>query len=349
MHRFGARSRSDGLSTWRRTGVHGHVPAATFGLEVRAEHPFADEARAFGRPLRGDVVDVCVELDRHEVEGSAECTKPLQPPALLQQLLADASMPIMGCSLSYDVIGRGYTLVRRADPRLAKAIWRALGDARSVLNVGAGAGAYEPENREVTAVEPSAAMIAQRPPTAAPVVQAGAEELPFPDNSFDAVMAILSDHHWRDRKQGLLELRRVARQRVVLFNADPAEAERFWLTTDYLPGFLRLIPEPYRQPGFWAEELAARLGDVRLERFAIPHDCLDGFYAAYWRRPTAYLRAEVRAGISLFARLKDDDVEEALRTLAHDLDTGAWHRRHCALLNLGELDLGYRVVLAELR
>jgi SAM-dependent methyltransferase len=272
---------------------------------------------------------------------------PLQPAALLQKLLADASMPTVSRLLSYDVIGRGYTLVRRADPRLAKAIWEALGDARSVLNVGAGAGAYEPENREVTAVEPSAAMIAQRPATAAPVVQAGAEELPFPDNGFDAVMAILSDHHWRDRKQGLRELRRVARQRVVLFNADPAAAERFWLTTDYLPSFLGLIPERYRQPGFWAEELADWLGDVRLEPFAIPHDCLDGFYAAYWRRPTAYLRAEVRAGISIFARLKDADVDEALQALRYDLDTGAWHRRHRALLNYGELDLGYRVVLAE--
>jgi SAM-dependent methyltransferase len=306
-----------------------------------------DEARAFGRPRTGDVVDVCVELDPHELWGSAEWTKALQPPALLRQLLADATMPTLSGWLSYDVIGRGYTLVRRADPRLAKAIWGALGDARTVLNVGAGAGAYEPKNREVTAVEPSAAMIAQRPESAAPVVQAEAEELPFPDNSFDAVMAILSDHHWRDRKRGLLELRRVARKRVVLFNADPAQAGRFWLTTDYLPGFLRLIPEPYRQPGFWAEELADRLGDIRLEPFPIPHDCQDGFYAAYWRRPTAYLRAEVRAGISIFARLKDEDVDEALRALQGDLDSGAWHRRHRTLLNLGELDLGYRIVLAQ--
>jgi SAM-dependent methyltransferase len=251
-------------------------------------------------------------------------------------------------SLSYDAIGRGYTLVRQADPRLARAIWRALGEARTVLNVGAGAGAYEPRDREVTAVEPSATMIAQRPSTAAPVVRASAEQLPFPDKSFDAAMAILSDHHWRDRQQGLRELGRVARERVVLFNADPAQAQRFWLTSEYLRGFLRLIPQRYRQPGFWAQQLARQLGTVRLQTFPIPHDCLDGFYAAYWRRPSAYLRAEVRSGISLFARLNGDEVERGLQALKDDLDSGTWQRRHAALHKLDQLDLGYRVVIADL-
>ena len=149
---------------------------------------------------------------------------------------------------AYDRIGQDYGEHRRADPRIAAQIEAALGDARSVLNVGAGTGSYEPAGREVTAVEPSAAMIAQRPAGSAPAVQAGAEALPLEDDSFDAAMAILSDHHWGDRAAGLREMQRVARRRVLILNADPAEAESFWLTREYLPGFVELIPEPYRQP-----------------------------------------------------------------------------------------------------
>src|SRR5919198_6304706 len=165
----------------------------------------------------------------------------------------------MASTALYDRIGRGYTDTRRTDPRLAARIWEALGDARTVVNVGAGSGSYEPADREVVAVEPSAAMIAQRPAGAAPVVRASAEELPFPDRSFDAALAVHSDHHWRDRLRGLRELRRVARRRVVLFNVDPAEVGRFWLTSEYLPGSLCLFPERYREPGVWVKELAREL------------------------------------------------------------------------------------------
>jgi SAM-dependent methyltransferase len=248
----------------------------------------------------------------------------------------------------YDTIGTGYTRTRREDPRIRNSIHAALGDARSVLNVGAGAGSYEPRDRDVTAVDPSPVMIAQRPAAAAPALAASAEELPFPDRSFDAAIAVLSDHHWLDRVRGLRELRRVARRRVVLFNADPAQAERFWLTTEYLPEFLRLIPDRYREPGEWAEELARELGAVRVEPVPIPHDCQDGFYGAYWRRPEAYLDRAVREGISVFARLSRSEIDQALMRLRHDLDTGAWRTRHAQLLALDDLDLGYRIVIVEL-
>jgi SAM-dependent methyltransferase len=249
---------------------------------------------------------------------------------------------------TYDSIGVGYTTTRRADPRLAAAIWRSLGDAATVLNVGAGAGAYEPCDRDVLAVEPSSTMIAQRPAEAAPAIRATAERLPFPDKSFEAVTAILTDHHWQDRRRGLHELRRVARRRVVLFNADPALSERFWLTTEYLPGFLRLVPAPYRTPGVWAAELARIFGDVQLEPFPIPHDFSDGFYGAFWRRPRAYLDSRVRAGISVFARLTPREAQRGIEQLRTDLHTGVWQSRHSDLAEIERLDLGYRIVVADL-
>ena len=150
--------------------------------------------------------------------------------------------------------------------------------------MGAGAGSYEPPDLELTAVEPSERMRAQRPPGAAPVVDAHAEDLPFADGSFDAAMAILSDHHWPDHERGLAELRRVARRRVVLFNWDPAAQADSWLVRDYLRGFERLVP-----PGYAIEQTLERLGGGRIEPVPVPHDCRDGFLHAYWRRPRAYL------------------------------------------------------------
>jgi SAM-dependent methyltransferase len=232
--------------------------------------------------------------------------------------------------------------VRREDPRLAARIRAALGDARSVLNVGAGAGAYEPADLEVAAVEPSAVMRAQRPPDAVPAIDAGAEDLPFPDRSFDAAMAILSDHHWGDRDRGLAELRRVARRRVVLLNADPDEVAESWLVRDYLPGFRRLV-----RPGFDLAQTLDALGGGRIEPVPIPHDCTDGFMHAYWRRPQAYLDPQVRAGISVFHLLDRAEVERGVERLAADLASGEWERRNRDLLGLEELDLGYRLVVAE--
>jgi SAM-dependent methyltransferase len=247
----------------------------------------------------------------------------------------------------YDRIGRTYIATRQPDPRIAAAIWNGLGDARTVLNVGAGAGSYEPVDREVVALEPLPVMIAQRPETAAPVVPGRAEQLPFPDDAFDAVMAVLSDHHWTDRRRGLQELRRVARHRVVLFNADPGQADLFWLTTEYLPEFRELIPPRYRPPGAWRDELAATLGEVELTPVPIPHDCTDGFYGAFWRRPDAYLLPEVRAGISVFAQLSSSTADRALDALAADLETGRWQNKHRTLLTASEVNLGYYAIVAE--
>jgi SAM-dependent methyltransferase len=240
----------------------------------------------------------------------------------------------------YDRIGAGYPKTRQPDRRIARAIHDALGDARRVVNVGAGAGSYEPRDREVVAVEPSEVMIAQRPPGAAPVVRASAEALPFEDGAFDAAMAVLSDHHWRDRACGLRELRRVARSRALVFAWDPAFVERNWLTRDYLPGFRRL-------PGMTLAEVAEHLGAQRTLPVPIPADCRDGFLFAHWARPHAYLDPHVRANISAFARLDPAEVENTVDRLRADLDSGAWHERNADVIGRDELDCGFRLIVAE--
>jgi SAM-dependent methyltransferase len=248
----------------------------------------------------------------------------------------------------YDRIGRGYGAARREDPRIAAAIERGLGAARSVVNVGAGTGSYEPGDREVTAVEPSAVMIAQLPAGSAPVLQASAEALPFGDDSVDAAMAIFSDHHWEDRVAGMRELRRIARERVVLINADPALIGDFWLARDYLPGFARIAPETYRERGFWAAELGDLLGAVEIEPIMISADCRDGFCGSWWRRPEAYFDESVRVGISVFQLLPEAEVREGLERLRADLDDGTWARRNAELLDREETDLGIRLAVARL-
>ena len=241
--------------------------------------------------------------------------------------------------MKYDTIGRSYSRTRGTDPRIAARIWEALGDARTVVNVGAGTGNYEPADREVTAVEPSSVMIAQRPEGAAPVVQATADALPFDDDSFDAAMAVLTLHHWGDWRRGIEELRRVAR-RLVVFSWDPSFSRRTWLA-DYFP--------------FVAEEettfpsLADQAGALRATRVTavpIPHDCRDGFYNAFWRRPDAYLDPEVRAGISVLATRTAEEVGPGVEHLRADRESGAWAERHADLLARDELDLGYRLLVA---
>jgi hypothetical protein len=161
-------------------------------------------------------------------------------------------------------------------------------------------------------------------------------------------MAIVTDHHWSDRAAGMGETLRVARDRVLLVNVDPALSDRFWLTRDYLTCFMDLVPERYREPGNWEEELRELLGELEVEPIPLPHDCRDGFYPAYWRRPDAYLEERVRNGISAFHRLPEDEVSEVLAGLRRDLESGAWASRHADLLELPELDLGLRLVVHSL-
>jgi SAM-dependent methyltransferase len=245
----------------------------------------------------------------------------------------------------YDAIGRTYTATRATEPRIAARIWDALGDARTVVNVGAGTGSYEPPDRAVTAVEPSAVMIAQRPPGAAPAVQASAEALPFDDASFDAAMAVLTLHHWRDLRAGCAELRRVARDRVVVFSWDPAFVGCMWLGPEYFPRYAREDAAGFPS----LAEQAAALGDAAVAVVPIPWDCRDGFFSAFWRRPEAYLDPAVRAGISTLAKRSDDELADGLARLRADLDSGAWARRHADLLERDELDLGYRLLVGPAR
>jgi SAM-dependent methyltransferase len=251
----------------------------------------------------------------------------------------------MTSSATYDEIGWGYARHRMPDPRLSEQIHRALGRARTVLNVGAGAGSYEPADRTTVALEPSAVMLSQRPPGAAPAVQGRAEALPFLAGAFDAVMAVLTVHHWSDQAAGLAECVRVAGDRVVLFTYDPTSVG-FWLVRDYLPEFLARDREQFPT----LDALASAFGpgvEVTVTPVPVPHDCVDGFLGAFWRRPETYLQPSVQAGISSFARMPH--AAEKLEALRDDLASGVWQERNRSLLGEEELDVGYRLVVGRLK
>jgi hypothetical protein len=245
----------------------------------------------------------------------------------------------MSSAQLYDIIGATYTATRRTEPRIAAQVWAALGDAQTVLNVGAGTGSYEPSGRDVTAVEPSAVMRAQRPAGAAPCVDAIAESLPFEDQSFDAAMAFATVDHWQDPIAGLREMRRVAR-RVVVFTKDFSDPGLFWLDRDYLPERSGL------QVGRPSLTDLARAIRARIEPVLIPWDCADGFYEAYWRRPEAYLDEHVRHGMSIWARVGRDAEQRAVRSLRDDLISGRWAERNRDLLDLDAAELGDRLLIA---
>jgi len=241
----------------------------------------------------------------------------------------------------YDDIGGGYRNARRPDPRIATAIVRALGQADTVVNVGAGAGSYEPTDRSVVAVEPAMTMIRQRRAGSAPAVQASATALPFHDAAFAAALAILTVHHWPERARGLDELARVARGRAVILTWDPA-ASGFWLVDDYFPEIVEIDRAIFPS----IAELGRALGPVEVSTLPIPHDCVDGFLGAYWRRPRAYLDADVRGAMSTFSRIRR--LDSGLARLRKDVDDGSWARRYGDLLGRSEIDLGYRLVVSKL-
>lgn len=257
----------------------------------------------------------------------------------------------------YDSIGRGYAAFRRPDARIASVINAALGDADSVVNIGAGAGSYEPPalstpKRSVLAVEPSDVMIRQRPAAAAPCVLGAAEDLPVATGSFDAAMTVLSAHHWNDVERGLREMVRVARRRVVMLTwVPPPDAPPFWLTEEYFPEILAFDRTIFPRIGVLAamlERASAGRGLVRIAPVPIPHDCTDGFLCAYWRRPECYLEPDRRSAISSFARIDVAILERGLNRLRADLSSGRWTDRNRDVLALDAVDVGYRVVTCEL-
>lgn len=233
-----------------------------------------------------------------------------------------------------------YSTLRLPDPYIELNIMEALGDADSVLNVGAGAGSYEPRKKTVIAVDMSLNMIRQRSAGSAPVIQASAEWLPFRDSTFDAVLAVLTLHHWEDTASGLLEMARIARKRVVIVTWDPA-SEGFWLVHKYFPEILEIDRQIFPSMNV----IRDILGPLSVRDLPIPADCIDGFLGAYWKRPRAYLDRAIRSGMSTFSKIKT--LEKGLRLLKADLENGEWEKQYGHLLDKDFLDTGYRILVAE--
>ncbi|WP_328460834.1 MerR family transcriptional regulator [Streptomyces sp. NBC_00448] len=297
----------------------------------------ATDAVAHLRRLRGLLLE---QRDRAAAMVTA-IDKELEARAMGIRTTPEEQLKVFGAQL-YDTIGSAYPATRCTEPRIAARVWEALGDARTVLNVGAGTGSYEPPDRDVTAVEPSAVMRAQRPAGAAPCVAAAAESLPFADQSFDAAMAFSTVHHWQDPIAGLREMRRVAR-RVVVFTYDASTTgwlQRFWLTRDYLPEFADLLVD-------WPSlaDLTRAIGG-RAEPVLVPWDCADGFFEAYWRRPEAYLDEQVRRAVSVWTRVGPEAERRAVDALREDLSSGRWAERNRDLVALDTAELGLRLLVA---
>ena len=233
----------------------------------------------------------------------------------------------------YDTIGLNYSNLRKPDPRIAALLESKLGDAQTIVNIGAGTGSYEPKNKHVIAVEPSSIMIAQRPTNSAPVTQCSAEDLPFSDNQFDLSLAILTIHHWQDQLQGLNEMKRVSKRQLI-FTWNPLNPG-FWLTQNYFPEILSIDKSIFPR----LSSIEKVLGSLNVHPVPIPADCSDGFGCAYWNRPEAYLSDKVRLAISTFNKI--NKVEEGVTQLRQDIKNGTWDRNYGHLRQLEEFDLGY--------
>lgn len=226
--------------------------------------------------------------------------------------------------VDYAAIGRTYCRYRQPEPFIEALIARALGSARSVLNVGAGAGSYEPTDREVTAIEPSASMRAQRPQYLTPAIDAVAERLPFPDQTFDTSMTTFSVHQWTDAVQGLREMRRVTRGVVVVLSCDPREVQRFWLN-DFAPAVLAAEARRYPELETMTRALG---GEVEIWQVPIPFDCRDGFNEAYYGRPEMLLDQQARLACSAWSFLDAAETAQAVEKLRAALADGAWDAAH---------------------
>jgi SAM-dependent methyltransferase len=244
--------------------------------------------------------------------------------------------------MRYDRTGLTYSATRRPDPRVGAVINGALRDMGTIANIGAGTGSYEPAGT-VIAVEPSRVMITQRPPGSAPVVQAVAEQLPIRSHIVDAALAVLTVHHWSDLERGIAEMSRIARRRVVILTWDHNVFRRFWLVREYLPAAAQTDAD-LAVP---VKKIVALLDEPTVIPVPVPHDCVDGFGGAYWRRPHAYLDLAVQAGMSLFALTPKSSLSEGLSRLSADLSSGEWDRRHRDLLDRQYLDLGYRLLVGH--
>lgn len=242
----------------------------------------------------------------------------------------------------YDDIGIDYSVMRCTDPKIAKRLYSELQGATRIVNIGAGTGSYEPETVDLVAVEPSSEMISQRKIGSHRVEQAFAEKLPFENSSFSHAMTVLSMHHWENRELAFSEINRVATEKFVAITWDP-KSDPFWLTRDYFPEIhemdKRIFPD--------LEELNEHFDDVKVSPLPIPSDCQDGFFAAFWKRPEAYLSRRVRQSMSPFSKIKN--LTEGLQKLKDDLASGMWVKNNHAILSLSSLDVGYRVISAKVR
>jgi len=245
----------------------------------------------------------------------------------------------------YDEIGHGYARLRREDPRIAARLHAALGPARTVVNVGAGAGSYEPRDRHVIAIEPSAVMAAQRPPQRAPAILASAGRLPLLDDAVDAAMAVLTIHHWDDEQEaGVRELRRVAHGPVAILTVDPEVGAQMWLERDYLTEVAELDRRLFPPPA----QLAAWLGgDVRVETIEVARDTPDWTLLAFWAHPERVLDPAARAATSGFSRMSPAVVARVVADVERDLADGTWDARNGRLRTLDAYDAGLRLVVAE--
>lgn len=257
--------------------------------------------------------------------------------------MASSSEQRIAGDVDYGIHGQGYARMRRTDPRIVAWVHRALGDARTVLNVGAGAGSYEPEDRYVLAVEPSAAMRAQRPKHLSPAVHGIAEQLPLDDKSVDAAMALVTVHQWHDLDRGLQELRRVTRGPILVLTFDGEAMPKYWLT-DYAPELMS--HECQRMPAI--QGIARQLGkSVEIHAIPIPIDCIDGFNEAHYARPEAFLDAAVRRSQSAWSFVSQEDQLRFVNMLGNDLQSGAWDRKYGEWRTKPQYEGSFRLIVSN--